>query len=137
MTRPRRRSQAETLLELLERRFPEGVSVGEAAIKLFGADTLQNRFRVYGYARALREQGHAVYALGGIYYLCSGDAEKLILVGERKESQVIGSVESLLRVVEEAVDALEADPDPAKQMLLEELRRRVKKRIISLARKLA
>jgi len=92
---------------------------------------------VYRMARVLREMGFAVYALGGAYHLCGGDPGKLLLVGERKEAHAVGSIEGFLRVVEETVDALKASPDPAKRALFEELRRRARKRILSLARKLA
>lgn len=133
----RKRLNAEALLALLQERHPEGVPVSEAALILCKADGPRQRARVYRMARALRDTGFAVYAIGGVYYLCGGDPEKLLLVGERKENQVAGNIEGFLRVVEETVDALAASPDPVKKALFEELRRRVRRRILNLARKLA
>lgn len=132
-----RRINAEALLALLQERHPEGVPVGEAALLLCLGDGPRQRARVYRMARALREMGTVVYAIGGVYYLCGGDAEKLLLVGERKEAQVIGNIDGLLRVVEETVDALKASPDPAKAALFRQLCRRARERILRLAKKLA
>lgn len=133
----RKKLNAEALLVLLQERYPEGVPVSEAAHLLCQGDGPRQRAKIYRMARALRNMNFAVYAIGGVYYLCGGDPEKLLLVGERKENQVVGNIEGFLRVVEETVDALAVSPDPAKQALLERLRQRTRKRILRLARKLA
>jgi len=133
----RKKLSAEALLALLQERYPEGVPVAQAALVLCHGNEPRQRAKVYRMARALRDMGFAVYAIGGVYHLCGGDPEKLLLVGERKETQVAGNIEGFLRVVEETVDALAVSPDPVKRALFEELRRRVRKRILNLARKLA
>jgi hypothetical protein len=137
MGKKNKRVPADALLKLLEERHPKGLPVSEAAMILYSNDSLRSRTRVYGLARSLRKVGHLAYALGGVYHLCNGDPDKLLRVGERKETQAMGNVDSFVEVLDEVLDALAANPDVTKRRLLEMLRERAKEKLEEVIEKLA
>jgi ParB family chromosome partitioning protein len=71
----------------------------------------------------------------GVYYLCSGDVEKLHLINERKKKMAIGNFDSLTWTLDEAESALQEDPDEMweskykelKESLLREILERIQK----------
>lgn len=128
---------ADAFLNLLEKNYPEGVPVAEAAMIMYRNSNLRARARIYGLARTLRDVGYSVYAIGGIYHICNGDSEKLLRVGERKEVQAIGNMKSFIRVLDETIDALNANPDMVRRCLLQELRGKAKEKLNMLMEKLA
>ncbi|RJO62759.1 MAG: hypothetical protein C4542_02025 [Dehalococcoidia bacterium] len=133
----KRATMADAFLKLLEKNYPEGVPVAEAAMIMYRNSGLRARARIYGLARSLRDVGHSVYALGGIYHICNGDSEKLLRVGERKEIQAIGNIKSFVRVLDETIDALSANPDMVRLCLLQELRGKAKEKLVVMVKKLA
>lgn len=132
---PKRGTNAKLLLDMLSERHPEGLAVGEAAVRIFGVDTLVARQKTYRSARVLRDMGYLVYAIGGVYYLCSGDVEKLHLINERKKKMAIGNFDSLTWTLDEAESALQEAPDEMweskyrelKESLLREILERIQK----------
>jgi len=137
MGKKNKRVPADALLKILIDRHPKGVPVSEAAMILYNNDGLRQRTRVYGLARSLRKVGHLAYALGGVYHLCNGDPDKLLRVGERKETQAMGNVDSFVDVLDDVLDALAANPDATKRQLLEALRERAKEKLEEVVEKLA
>lgn len=132
---PKRGTNAKLLLDMLSERHPEGLAVGEAAVRIFGVDTPATRQKTYRSARVLRDMGYLVYAIGGVYYLCGGDAEKLHLINERKKKIAIGNFDSLTWTLNEAESALQGSPDGVweskcrelKESLLREMLERIQK----------
>lgn len=122
MPKKPRKTEAEAMLKLLAAAHPKGVPTRELAVRLFGRDTARARSGIYRMARSLRDTGHPVYSLGGIYYLCAGDAEKMLSVARLRGAHAVGSARGLVRAVQQAVDALEKRPDAEKAAALEELR---------------
>ena len=108
--------KAREMLELLEDAFPEGIPTGELAAKLFGYDAPGTRARVYRLARSLRGVGHAVYGLGGIYYLCT--PEKMKLVGDQRVGRLEGTIEGFLWFLEKSIELCNSLPRKERDKLL-------------------
>lgn len=113
---------SEKLLELLEEKFPEGISTSDLAAQIYGGATEREKARVYRLARALRDVGYAVYGLGGVYYLC--DARKLALVGKRKVAAVAGVLKGAEFLFAKAAELLRQEPAEDVAGEFAELRRR-------------
>lgn len=122
MRKKPKKIEAEAMLELLIQAYPQGVPTRELAERLFGKDTSKARTGIYRMARSLRDVGYPVYSLGGIYYFCAGDAEKMLSVAKLRGAHTVGNAKGLVQAVQQAVDALEEHPDTEKIAALEELR---------------
>ncbi|MGB9866555.1 MAG: hypothetical protein ACPLPR_01405 [Bacillota bacterium] len=76
-----RGTDAERMLDILEKAHPAGVPTAQIAQEIFGTDSLENRIKVQRLAKSLRHLGHRVYAEGGMYYL--GNIEVLKMANRR------------------------------------------------------
>ncbi len=78
--RRRKSTNAQKMLDLLESRFPAGVTATEIARHLFDRDDKDARERVGRTARTLRKWGFRAHGFGGVYNLCDRDPQRLGIV---------------------------------------------------------
>lgn len=127
--RPKGGSLAGIMLDLLEKRFPDGVPTGELAVQLYGKDLLETRLKVRSVARTLRQAGYAVYGFGGIYALCEGQSRKLGMAATRSAKVADGTIRKLSQIFE----AIDRAGDRA---LASELRRALKEALLEAVKEL-
>lgn len=112
----RRKNRAQEMLKILETSFPDGVATRDIACQLFAGESPRERERVYRLARVLREEGHPVYGLGGLYYICT--PEKLRLVGEQKAARLFGAISGIDFLFGKAFDMMESMSERERKSLV-------------------
>ncbi|WP_338835896.1 hypothetical protein [Neomoorella thermoacetica] len=128
------KGKAEEMLEILEEAFPEGVPTSEIARRLFNRAGMEEKAKVYRLARSLRDQGHMVYGLGGVYYLCT--PQKLRLVGEQRSAYLMGTIGGIVVLLRKAESMITELPEFERGELIAsfmDLRERLKESLLRMA----